>query len=194
MSKIYKIYHLPHYVWKDGSIGKIGVTHNSLKQRFSKYKNQNLSDSEILEEWDCKYKVSDREIELQKEYRYKVDKIPYWKAINIATKESSSKGGKIAGIINFTKEQRIKYGSIGGNITGRKNVESGHMKLIQNKSAIARRKPILQYDKDGNFIKEWISAAEACRQENFSNSKICKVAKGHQKSHKGYIWKYKDEK
>ena len=192
MSKIYKIYHLPHYVWKDGLIGKIGVTYTSLKKRFSKYKNQNLSDSEILETYDCKYKVSDREIELQKQYRYPVDKILYWKTIKMATKESCSKGALILNEI-VTKEQRIKGGRIGGKISGRKNVESGQALINLAKAIEARRKPILQYDKDGNFIKEWESAAEANRYGNFSGSKISEVVRGNQKSHRGFVWKFKNE-
>ena len=77
---MYSIYHIPEYVHKDGSIGKIGVT-QSLKRRINNYKGLKLSDMEVLEEHTDVYKVSDREIELQKEYGYKVDCLPYYKAL-----------------------------------------------------------------------------------------------------------------
>ena len=208
MSKIYTIYHIPEYVWPNfpykGRVGKIGVTSTSMKKRLQYYRNIDLSNWEVLEEWDCEYKVSDREIELQKEYGYPVDSKPYWKSLEMHSKQSKINGGKVAGKkavesgqlakaarlggLSISKEQLSEMGKIGG----RKNVESGHMKRMQEKGQLASRKAILQYDLDGNFIKEWVSAAEACRQENFCGSTICQVAKGYRKSHKGYVFKYKE--
>jgi hypothetical protein len=63
----YKIYHI--------SGVKIGV---SVKPK-ARVESQGYVDYEILEQHDCIYKVSDREIELQKEYGYVVDKTPYYK-------------------------------------------------------------------------------------------------------------------
>ena len=61
----YKIYHIPGV--------KIGTSvtpqYRVGRQGYDKY--------EILEEHDCIDKVSDREIELQKEYGYSVDKVDY---------------------------------------------------------------------------------------------------------------------
>ena len=52
------------------------------------------------------------------------------------------------------------------------------------------KKPILQYDLDGNFIREWPSATdvgiEVC-------GNICNCLKGRQKTAYGYKWKYKNE-
>ena len=88
MNKIYTIYHIPDYVYKDGSVGKIGVTHK-LKDRLYSNKRSSLqgfTNWEVLEEHTCKYKVSDREIEFQKEYGYKVDCIPYWRSLKLGLK------------------------------------------------------------------------------------------------------------
>lgn len=52
-------------------------------------------------------------------------------------------------------------------------------------------KPVLQYDLDGNLIKEWPSAAEAGRN-GFNHNHISECCRGKLKSHKGYIWKYKN--
>ena len=55
-------------------------------------------------------------------------------------------------------------------------------------------KPVLQFDKQGNFIKEWPSAKAAKRETCAKN--VFEVASGYKnqmyKSSGGYIWKYKE--
>ena len=53
-------------------------------------------------------------------------------------------------------------------------------------------KPILQYDLDGNFIKEWISGMEIQRQLGFSRGNISNCCLGRYKQSNGYKWKYKE--
>ena len=66
MNKVmYSIYHIPNV--------KIGCSTNP----HSRVKKQGYSDFEILEEHTCIDTVSKRELELQKEYGYKVDKSTY---------------------------------------------------------------------------------------------------------------------
>ena len=62
-------------------------------------------------------------------------------------------------------------------ITNRDNCRKSH------------NKPILQYDLDGNFIREWKCAADVGREVN---SNICQCLKGRAKSALGFIWKYKE--
>lgn len=52
-------------------------------------------------------------------------------------------------------------------------------------------KAVLQYDLNGNFIKEWMSAADATRSFNKKRSSIDKVARNEEKTCFGFIWKYK---
>lgn len=55
-------------------------------------------------------------------------------------------------------------------------------------------KTVLQYDKQGNFIKEWDNMKDAERETGAKN--IFEVASGYKnqmyKSSAGYIWKYKE--
>ena len=51
-------------------------------------------------------------------------------------------------------------------------------------------RPVLQYDKDGNFIREWDTITEAERTLNIAH-KIWNVCQGKRKTCGGYIWKYK---
>ena len=53
-----------------------------------------------------------------------------------------------------------------------------------------RHQPVLQYDKDGNFIREWDTMTEAETTLNITH-KIHFVCQGKRKTCGGYIWKYK---
>jgi hypothetical protein len=59
-----------------------------------------------------------------------------------------------------------------------------------NKISKKLSKSVLQYDLEGNFIKEWSSVTEARKQTNIS--KIDKVARGEGKISGGFRWKYKN--
>ena len=54
-------------------------------------------------------------------------------------------------------------------------------------------KPIIQYDKDGNFIKEWDSITEAAKELGVNGGNITLVCqeKLYHKTAYGFIWKYK---
>ena len=149
--KTYYIYHIPKYVYpKCGSVGKIGVTQH-LRRRINDNKIKSIerfTKWEVLEEHTCKYKVSNREIELQKQYGYKVDKILYWKTL-----------------ITQSKKEKGEFRSL---IT-------------------------LQYDKDGNFIKEWKSAKEAGKTLGIYPSSITRTCNNERNTAGGFVWKYKDK-
>lgn len=54
------------------------------------------------------------------------------------------------------------------------------------------RVPILQYDLDGNFIREWNSVAEAQKYYGLLwPSSIIKCCNGKGKTAKNFKWKYK---
>ena len=53
-------------------------------------------------------------------------------------------------------------------------------------------KPILQYDLQGNLIKEWASFKDITQNLGFNNSGLCCCCKGIQKTAYGFIWKYKN--
>ena len=60
-------------------------------------------------------------------------------------------------------------------------------------SGLSKSKSIIQYDLEGNFIKEFDSVSQAERETKISHSNIINVA-NHKKGHKsagGYRWEYK---
>ena len=102
-------------------------------------------------------------------------------------REDQAKGGKIGGKIaikKLTLEQRLKGCKIGGKIGGGSEAAK---KAVKEKCSI----PILQFSKDGTFIKEWPSATEAGRQLGIHHQNICCCLKGRYKTAGGFVWRYK---
>jgi len=60
------------------------------------------------------------------------------------------------------------------------------------KPGIYNKKPVLQYDLEMNFIKEWDSATDVKNELGYSNSSITNCCKNVSKSSYKYIWKYKE--
>jgi hypothetical protein len=98
--KTYYIYHIPGV--------KIGCT----EKPKTRARQQKVINYEILEEHNDIYVASSREIELQKQYNYKVDNIPYYQTV-INSQNS-----------NGTYEGRSK--------AGRKAVESGQLASVRD--------------------------------------------------------------
>lgn len=63
------------------------------------------------------------------------------------------------------------------------------------KIAKSHSKPIIQYDINGNKIKEWESATIAARKLSFSQSSInwCCLRKPKYNTYKGFIWRYSND-
>ena len=53
-----------------------------------------------------------------------------------------------------------------------------------------RKKPVLQYDLDGVFIRRWDSARDAQKEEGWNEHEIAKCCKGRKAFYKGYMWDY----
>ena len=77
-------------------------------------------------------------------------------------------------------EQMQNCGKLGGKLGGKSQSK------IEKQS-----KPILQFSKSGEFIKELQSAREAQRKLGIAQQSICACCKDRLKSAGGYIWKYK---
>ena len=55
-----------------------------------------------------------------------------------------------------------------------------------------RSKPVLQYTLDGNLIREWASVME-CGRNGYNQGHVADCCNGKLKTHKGFIWVYKNE-
>jgi len=59
-----------------------------------------------------------------------------------------------------------------------------------NRGQKPTKKPVLQYDKNGNFIKEWKSIKDATQSIGASTGNISKCCNGKQKTCEGFVWRY----
>lgn len=74
---------------------------------------------------------------------------------------------------------------------GFKKSDQTKLKLSKSLKGIGS-KPILQLDLNNNIVNEWPSITEAAKFINSSHENIASVARGKQKTAKGFIWKYKN--
>lgn len=65
------------------------------------------------------------------------------------------------------------------------------IKATKNKSKPHKCKSIIQYDKQMNFIKEWVSITEACITLNILNTSMSNNLKNRTKTCNNFIFKYK---
>ena len=71
------------------------------------------------------------------------------------------------------------------------NFGSRNERISKSKTNGKTSKKVLQFSKSGEFIREWESTRE-CERNGFDHSGVMKCCNGKLKSHKGYIWRYKE--
>lgn len=120
-------------------------------------------------------------------------------------KLSESKKGKRYNIgVPFTEERKRHLRENHADVRGEKNPMFGkkwtpeEIAIRQAHRVYARgadhpsARPILQLDMDGNLVKRWGSISDAA--EHFSRTSIKDCLRGKYKQHRGYQWRYADEK
>jgi len=70
---------------------------------------------------------------------------------------------------------------------GKKMTESAKKKMGDN-----QKLSVLQYDLDGNFVKEWEGATDAVKSVGKHSTNIIRCCQGKYKQAYGFIWKYKN--
>lgn len=101
---------------------------------------------------------------------------------------------------NFSVHRLVMYGFNGKNnliinhkdeITSNNKLENLEYCTQKYNCIYSISKKVLQYDFNGNFIKEWESIAQVIEKLNIRN--ISQACRGIRKTAGGYIWKYKEE-
>jgi hypothetical protein len=126
-------------------------------------KQQGFTEYEILEKYSDAIIASNREIELQKQYGYKIDTLKY------------------------NPNQYKNIGSKGGNSTQKKynNGPKNGLGSIKNLG-----KEVWQYDLNGNFIKKYPSRNFVIRNLKIQ---IHHCLAGRATQAGGFIWKYSEQ-
>lgn len=159
---MYYIYHIPNV--------KIGCTHN-LQNRL---RQQTKGEWEILETHTDIDIASQRELQLQKEYGYEVDKSTY--------KES---------VQNFKLESVVKAGRASATKSWQNHRER-ELEKCKKGGAVSREKfskKTIMCDMDGNPVKEFKNRKDAAKYVNGHGAPLTGVLNNPNRSYKGYKWR-----
>jgi hypothetical protein len=173
-----------HYIYEIFG-RKIGAT-NDVERRMKEQKAKE-GEYRIIEEHTNAKICSIREIELQKEYNYPVDRIQYWKTLRWQKKALTPRAQKkrVASMDWEAYSAKLQQRDW---VTDRKKAVSNTDWVARNKKI---RKPVNQYDLEGNFIKQWESSSSAALS---LGKKIAVISNAindpKQKTAYKYIWKY----
>lgn len=80
-------------------------------------------------------------------------------------------------------------------VTQKENIQWNNC-IIKMKISMKKNKQrlhVLQYSKNGEFIKEWQSVSEITKNLNYNHQHIYQCCKGSLNHAYGFIWKYKDK-
>jgi len=99
-----------------------------------------------------------------------------------------------------TRGKKISEGNKGKTKShkGKSFTEEHKQKIKQTRGFLKNRKntwqniPVIQYDLQDNFIKEWSSQTEATKFLNRTGDGIGACCRGRQKNAYGYVWKFKE--
>jgi len=191
--------------------GKIYIGQSSnIENRWNKYKNINNSVTQLkLYRSFKKYDIENHKFEIIEECEItelnecEIRWVLHFKShiigLNILKGGNMSRRGKKHSEETKKKMSEKHKGKIltQEHINNIKKSTKGIVKNQEWKDKISNNhsmnKPILQYDLDENFIKEWSSVKTVCKSNSkLCYSTICKCASGGLKSSGGYKWKYKN--
>jgi hypothetical protein len=133
---------------------------------------QGYTEFEILEQHTDIHIADKREKELQIQYGYKVDTATYKQS-----REWASKGSSNGGIMVHKKHPNMAKEL--GSKNGKENGLKSRYKL---------QKPVIQYDLNGNLIKEWAGVNLAQKETGIH---ISHCVRGIKKTAGGFVWKFK---
>lgn len=141
--------------------------------------------------WDCfEHRILFNELSKLEADMIEEDLIFYYKRIGKSYNVTSG-GEGVVGLRHSEetkkKQSEAKKGS--NNPNYHKIPSKEWVDMIVNVKSI----PVMQYSLQGEFIKEWDSAAQAGRETGITDTNIGRVCRGERKTAGGYKWEYKDK-
>lgn len=130
-------------------------------------------------------------IKKQKIVKEKLPKKTNKPRLGFKISEETKKKMSISHQKRWTNELKLYYSN---KFKGRKNYWKSKKQTLEEveKRISKKRKPILQYDLEGNFIREWRSAKDVEVEMGWNCDYISLCARGKILKFKNYIWKYKN--
>lgn len=100
--------------------------------------------------------------------------------------------------LNLEYKSKLIINHIDGNILNNNlnnlekiSIKDNSLHAYKNNLLKINKKPVLKYDLNNNFIKEYESATRASIENKCQQSKIIACCRGRRKTHYKFIWKYK---
>ena len=91
--------------------------------------------------------------------------------------------------------EKTKIQGISAACLGKRKTAGGFVWKLKDTSAVRKTNIIQQYSKDGKtLIKEFPSQSEAQKETGVKAQNISECCYGRQKSAKGFVWKFKNDK
>ena len=113
--------------------------------------------------------------------------------ISISNKNPSDKTRK-----QMSESAKIRHMNSGNPFLGKHHTKEAKEKISQSRMGVwigaknPTSKKVIQYDKQGNFIKAWDYMTQASKELNVDVSSITKCCKNKLKTAGGFVWKYAD--
>jgi hypothetical protein len=170
---------------------------NNIKERFKNHKNRCRDTNTYKRHWINKLRLKGLYPELEVIDIVPVSEWHYWEKFWISYYKSigcnltnTTSGGDGLSCGNKTS---FKRGQIPWN-KGKSPSKETKLKISNTlKGNIPyNRKPVIQYDLLGNKIQEYLSCHHAAKVLNTSAIRISDVCNGNRKTHKKYIFKFKN--
>lgn len=150
---------------------------------------RNIKTGKVLKPFKrSKYKHESVSLYYENKQHYRLVHIIVWEAFNGPV----PKGYEINHIDENPENNRLDNLNL---MTHKENMNWGTFKerMIQNRTGKTAPKPIMQYDLEGNLIKDdWSSAMEIQKALGYANTNIGACCLGKIKTAYGFIWKYAD--
>jgi len=165
-----------YYIYEIKGV-KVGCTCN-----FERRQKEQLSKGEmvLLEQYTTIEEASKRERELQLEKGYGIDGNSYFKQLKLV---------ELARDPKVVKKRTLNhdYKAIHEKGAPKRKKYYDHFRRYNE----SNKKPVVQYNLQGTFIKCFDSIANASKQTNVRKTYISDCVRGRQHTAGGYIWKYK---
>jgi hypothetical protein len=170
---------------------------NNVKERFKNHKNRCRDTNTYKRHWINKLRLKGLYPELEVIDIVPISEWHYWEKFWISYFKSIG--------CRLTNTTSGGDGSVCGNKTsfkpGHTPWNKGYSPSEETKLKISNalkgnvpfnRKPVIQYDLLGNKIQEYLSCHHAAKTLNTSSIRISDVCNGNRKTHKKYIFKFKN--
>ena len=169
---------------------KMGESKKNMSEEVRKKISESLKGKTLSEEVRNKISESLKGKQFSEETRRKLSDANKGKTLSeeVRKKMSDAKKGKPAPNkgIPMSEEARKKMSDAK---KGKPAPNKGIPMSEEQKKKLSKK--VLQFTLNGEFIREWPSIQE-CGRNGFYGTAVCKCCQGKQKTHKGFVWKYKD--